>query len=228
MRYEIKGGNLPVVVCQLESGERMVTEGGGMAWMSPNMIMETTTNGGIGKAFGRLFSGEKMFQNIYTANGNGMIAFASSFPGSIVPFEVGYGKEIILQKKAYLASEIGVKTEIFFHKKLGTGIFGGEGFIMQRCYGEGIVFAEMDGSIITYELGAGQQIVVDTGYVAAMDATCSMDIQQVRGAKNILFGGEGLFNTLITGPGKVYLQTCPLNQVANVLRPYFPQTSNNN
>lgn len=225
MRYEIKGGNLPVVICQLESGERMITENGGMSWMSPNMEMETTTNGGLGKAFGRMFTGEKMFQNIYTARGNGMIAFASSFPGSILAFEVGPGKEIILQKKAFLASEAGVRTEVHFHKKLGSGIFGGEGFILQRCSGNGIVFAEFDGSVITYELAAGQQIVVDTGYVAALESSCSLDIQQVKGAKNILFGGEGLFNTVLTGPGKVYLQTNPISQVANVLRPYFPTPS---
>ena len=225
MRYEIKGGNLPVVICQLESGEKMITENGGMSWMSPNMIMETTTNGGIGKAFGRMFTGEKMFQNIYTANGNGMIAFASSFPGSILAFDVSGGNDVILQKKAFLASESTVKTEVHFHKKFGSGLFGGEGFILQRCSGTGIVFAEFDGAVITYELAAGQQIVVDTGYVAGMEATCSLDVQQVKGAKNILFGGEGLFNTVVTGPGKVYLQTNPLSQVASVLRPYFPAPS---
>lgn len=225
MKYEIKGGNLPVVICQLESGEKMLTENGGMAWMSPNMIMETTTNGGLGKAFGRMFSGEKMFQNIYTAKGNGMIAFASSFPGSILAFDIAPGKEMILQKSAFLASELGVRTDVFFNKKFSSGLFGGEGFILQKCSGQGIVFAEFDGSIITYELAAGQQIVVDTGYVAAFESTCNFEIQQVKGAKNILFGGEGLFNTLVTGPGKVYLQTNPISQVANVLRPYFPTPS---
>ncbi|MDO4491331.1 MAG: TIGR00266 family protein [Lachnospiraceae bacterium] len=225
MQYDIKGGNLPVVICQLESGEQMITENGGMAWMSPNMSMDTTTNGGLGKAFGRMFSGEKMFQNIYTANGKGMIAFASSFPGSIMAFHIEPGREMILQKKAFLASETSVTTEICFQKKLGAGFFGGEGFILQRCSGRGVVFAEFDGSVITYDLAPGQQIVVDTGYVAAMEATCSLDIQQVKGAKNILFGGEGLFNTIVTGPGKVYLQTIPLHQVANVLRPYFPTPS---
>lgn len=225
MKYEIKGGNLPVVICQLESGEKMITENGGMSWMSPNLDMETTTNGGLGKAFGRMFSGEKMFQNIYTARGNGMIAFASSFPGSILAFDVAPGKEIILQKKAFLASEIGVNMDIVFQKKFGAGFFGGEGFILQKCSGNGIVFAEFDGSVITYDLAAGQKILVDTGYVAALDATCSVDIQQVKGVKNILFGGEGLFNTVVTGPGKVYLQTNPIYQVANVLRPYFPTSS---
>ena len=223
MKYQIQGETLPVVICELEAGERMITEGGAMSWMSPNMKMETTSNGGIGKAFGRAFSGEKMFQNIYTAQGGpGMIAFASSFPGSIRAFEVSSGQDMILQKSAFLASEAGVQLSMHFRKKLGAGFFGGEGFIMQKVSGEGIVFAEFDGHVIEYELEAGQQIVIDTGHLAAMSATCSMDIQSVPGVKNMLFGGEGLFNTVITGPGKVWLQTMPISNVAGVLRPYIP------
>ena len=136
MRYEIKGETLPVVICQLEGGEKMITEGGGMSWMSPNMLMETTTNGGIGKAFGRMFSGEKMFQNVYTAQGgSGMIAFASSFPGSIKAYEIAPGQEMIFQKSAFLAGEAGVQLSVFFNKKFSSGLFGGEGFIMQKISG---------------------------------------------------------------------------------------------
>ena len=223
MKYQIQGETLPVVICELEAGERMITEGGAMSWMSPNMKMETTSNGGIGKAFGRAFSGEKMFQNIYTAQGGpGMIAFASSFPGSIRAFEVSSGQDMIFQKSAFLASEAGVQLSMHFRKKLGAGFFGGEGFIMQKVSGEGIVFAEFDGHVIEYELEAGQQIVIDTGHLAAMSATCSMDIQSVPGVKNMLFGGEGLFNTVITGPGKVWLQTMPISNVAGAVRPYIP------
>ena len=223
MKYQIQGETLPVVICELEAGERMITEGGAMSWMSPNMKMETTSNGGIGKAFGRAFSGEKMFQNIYTAQGGpGMIAFASSFPGSIRAFEVSSGQDMIFQKSAFLASEAGVQLSMHFRKKLGAGFFGGEGFIMQKVSGEGIVFAEFDGHVIEYELEAGQQIVIDTGHLAAMSATCSMDIQSVPGVKNMLFGGEGLFNTVITGPGKVWLQTMPISNVAGASRPYIP------
>ena len=200
MRYEIKGETLPVVVCYLDNGERMITEGGGMSWMSPNMKMETTTNGGIGKAFGRMFSGEKMFQNIYTAQGDGMIAFASSFPGSIRAFQIAPGQEMILQKSAFLASESGVELSVFFNKKVGSGLFGGEGFIMQKISGYGTVFAEFDGHVVEYELQPGQQIVVDTGHLAAMTGSCQIDIQSVPGIKNALFGGEGFFNTVISGP----------------------------
>ena len=223
MRYEIKGDTLPVVVCYLENGERMITERGSMSWMSPNMKMETTSNGGIGKAFGRMFSGEALFQNRYTATGgNGMIAFTSSFPGQIVARQIAPGQELIVQKSGFLASEEGVDLSIFFQKKFGAGFFGGEGFIMQRLSGNGIAFLEFDGHVVEYELRPGQQIVVDTGYLAAMDSSCSIDIQTVPGLKNIMFGGEGVFNTVVTGPGRVFLQSMPISQMAGCLRPYLP------
>lgn len=227
MQYKIQGDNLPVVICQLEANERMITQRGGMAWMSPNMQMDTTSNGGFGKAFGRMFSGDSFFQNVYTAQGgNGLIAFASSFPGEIIPFEIHPGQEYILQKRAFLASEAGVNLTVHFHKKVASGLFGGEGFILQRVSGNGIVFAEFDGSVVEYELKPGQQIVVDTGNLAAMSASCQFDIQTVPGLKNVMFGGEGLFHTVITGPGHVWLQTMPISSVANALRPYFPSSGN--
>ena len=226
MRYEIIGETLPVVICNLENGERMITEGGGMSWMSPNMKMETTTNGGVGKAIGRMFSGEKMFQNIYTAQGGpGMIAFASSFPGSIKAFRISPGQEMIFQKSAFLAGEAGVNLSVFFNKKIGAGLFGGEGFIMQRLSGNGPVFAEFDGHAVEYELQPGQQIAVDTGHLAAMTGSCRMEIVSVPGVKNMLFGGEGFFHTVITGPGHVWLQTMPISNVAGALRPYLPSSS---
>lgn len=223
MRYEIKGETLPVVVCYLEGGEKMITERGSMSWMSPNMQMETSSNGGLGKAFGRAFSGESLFQNIYTAQGgNGLIAFASSFPGSIKAFEITPGNEMIFQKSAFLAGEAGIQLSVHFHKKVASGLFGGEGFLLQRVSGQGIAFAEFDGHVVEYELQPGQQIVIDSGHLAAMTTSCQMDIQTIKGFKNVLFGGEGLFNTVITGPGRVWLQTMPISNVAGALRPYFP------
>ncbi len=221
MHYEIKGGSFPVVVCQLENGEQMITEKGSMAWMSPNMQMETK-GGGLGKMFSRAFSGESMFQNIYTAKGAGMIAFGSSFPGQIKAVTIGYGQEMILQKSAFLASEAGVQLSTHFSKKLGAGFFGGEGFIMQRLSGQGTAFVEIDGELVEYELRPGQQIVVDTGNVAGFTPGVQMDIRQVSGAKNIFFGGEGLFNTVLTGPGRVWLQTMPIYNVAMSIRPFIP------
>ena len=225
MQYEIRGGAFPVVVCRLQNGEKMITESGSMVWMSPNMEM-ATSGGGIGKMFSRALSGEKLFQNIYTARGDGMITFGSSFPGKIMPMEIGPGREMILQKKSFLAAEAGVELSIHFNRKLGAGFFGGEGFIMQRLSGRGMAFAEIDGDLIEYDLMPGQQLVVDTGNVAGFEPTVSMDIQQVPGLKNMFFGGEGIFNTLLTGPGKVWLQTMPISSVAMAIRPFIP-TGNN-
>lgn len=226
MKYQILGETLPVVICELEGGEKMINEGGSMSWMSPNMLMETTTNGGLGKAFGRMLSGERIFQNVYTAQGGpGMIAFASSFPGSIRAFQIQPGQEMVFQKSAFLAAEASVELSVFFNKKVGAGLFGGEGFIMQKVSGRGVVFAEFDGHVIEYNLQPGQQIVVDTGHLAAMTPSCGMEIRSVPGVKNMLFGGEGVFNTVITGPGRVWLQTMPISNVAGVLRPYMPTSS---
>lgn len=193
-----------------------------MSWMSANMQMETS-GGGIGKMFSKAISGEKLFHNKYTAMGSsGIIAFASSFPGNILAVEIAPGKEIVCQKSAFLAATPGVDVSIFFQKKLGSGFFGGEGFIMQKISGQGIVFLEIDGYVETKELAAGEQIVIDTGYLAMMSATCSMDVQMVKGVKNVFLGGEGLFNTVVTGPGTISLQTMPAYQVANSIRPYIP------
>ena len=221
MRYEIKGGAFPVVVCELADGEQMITEKGSMVWMSPNMQMETR-GGGLGKMFSKAFSGESMFQNIYTANGAGMIAFGSSFPGKVLPLDIAPGREMIVQKNAFLASEAGVELSIHFNKKLGAGFFGGEGFIMQRLSGSGTAFVEIDGELVEYDLAAGQKMVVDTGNVAGFEPSVSIDIQQVPGLKNKLLGGEGLFNTTLTGPGKIWLQTMPISGVAMAIRPFIP------
>lgn len=223
MIYKIEGEPMPVVICRLRAGETMITERGSMSWMSSNMRMETTSNGGAGKAIGRAFSGEAFFQNRYTAiGGEGMIAFASSFPGVIRAFDIRPGKELVVQKGGYLAGEIGVNLSVFFQKKVGAGFFGGEGFLMQRISGQGTVFTEFDGHVVEYVLSPGQKIVIDTGHLAAMDATCSIEVQTVPGAKNMFFGGEGFFNTVITGPGRIYLQTMPINNLANTLSRYMP------
>ena len=222
-RYQILGGNLPVVVCDLAAGESMITESGSMSWMSPNMKMETTSGGGVKKMFGRLVSGDSAFQNRYTAERtDGMIAFSSSFPGEIKALEISAGRAMIVQKSALLASEEGVELSMYFQKKLGGGLFGGEGFVMQKLSGNGIAFVEIDGSAIEYQLDVGQEIVVSTGYLAAMEESCTMDIVTVKGAKNMLLGGEGFFNTVVRGPGKVILQTMPIIKVAELLIPFMP------
>ena len=228
IRYEIEGGHLPVVICYPEQGQTLCTEKGAMSWMSPNMKMETNAGGGIGKVFGRLFSGESIFINEYSPEyGSGMIAFASSFPGSIIPYQVTPGNGIIVQKRGFLAMEKGLDLSVYFQKRLGRGLFGGEGFIMQRISGNGMVFLEIDGHCKEYNLAHGESIIVDTGYLAAMSETCTMDIQTVKGVKNMFFGGEGIFHTRVTGPGKVYIQSMPICNMAEALQPYIQVESNN-
>lgn len=221
MQYSIEGDSLPVVICTLENGEKMITEGGAMSWMSPNMKMDTK-GGGIGKVFGRLLSGESLFLNEYTAmNGQGMIAFAAGLPGTIRKYDISPGNEMICQKSSFLAAEANVELSMYFQKKVGGGFFGGEGFIMQKLSGYGTAFIEIDGYAKEYELAQGQQIIVDTGYLAAMTATCSIDIVTVPGVKNMFLGGEGIFNTVITGPGKVLLQSMPISRMAGLIQPYI-------
>lgn len=221
MRYEFKGGSFPVVVCQLENGEKMISDKGAMVWMTPNMEMETK-GGGVGKMFSKAFSGESMFQNIYTARGEGMIAYGSSFPGKIVAINVTPSAGFILQKGAFLASEIGVELSAHLNKKIGAGLFGGEGFIMQKISGNGTAFVEVDGELVEYELAPGQQMIVDTGNVLGFDQSVAIDIQTVKGVKNVLLGGEGLFNTVLTGPGRIWIQTMPISSVASAIRRFIP------
>jgi uncharacterized protein (TIGR00266 family) len=222
MKYEIKGTPLPVVICELEDGETLITEKGSMSWMSPNMVMDTV-GGGVGKAIGRMFSGESLFQNKYTATGGkGLIAFASSFPGQIMNVEVKPGASMVCQKSAFLASQAGVELSIHFQKKLGAGLFGGEGFIMQKLSGQGTAFIEIDGFVVDYTLGDGQSMILDTGYLAMMDESVKMEIVTVKGLKNKLLGGEGFFNTKVTGPGRIWIQTMPIAAVAQNLIPFMP------
>lgn len=222
MRYEIQGEPMPVVVCHLNNGESMITEKGSMVWMTDGMEMQTSA-GGLGKAFGRMFSGESMFQNIYTCRaGQGMIAFASSFPGSIRAVEIVPDRPVICQKSAFLAAEPGVQLSVFFQKKMGAGFFGGEGFIMQKLSGRGMAFLEIDGSAVEYDLAPGERMIVDTGNLAMVDAGCSISVESVKGVKNVLFGGEGLFNTVVTGPGRIVLQTMPISNFAGAIAAVLP------
>lgn len=222
MQYEIKGAPFPVVVCNLAAGEAVKCQRGAMCWMSPNMQMETKT-GGLGKMFGKALTGEALTENQYTAQGGaGMIAFGSGVPGNILAVDVTGGKTIVAQKRSFLASEMGVNVETHFQKKVGAGFVGGEGFVMQKFSGQGYVFLEVDGSTIEYQLQPGQSMIVDTGSLAAMDASVGMDIQMVKGLGNMLGGGEGLFNTVLTGPGRVWLQTMPVSSLAGALVPYLP------
>lgn len=227
MKYRIEGGNLPAVIINLEPGETLISEAGGRTWSKGPVIAETTSNGGAKKVLGRIFSGESLFMSRYIAQGAVEMGFASSFPGKIIARELKPGESIICQKRAFLCGAGNLDISIHFKKKLGAGFFGGEGFIMQKITGPGIVFLELDGYVPEYLLSPGEQLVCDTGVVAFMDATCSLDIQTVSNIKNAFFGGEGFFDTVITGPGRVYLQTMTIENLAMKLIPYMPTSSGN-
>lgn len=222
MQYRIEGGSLPCVIIDLQPGETLISQSGGRTWSRGPIALETKAEGGIGKSLGRMFSGDSLFMSRYTAQGPAEIAFSSSFPGRIVPRVLQSGESIICQKSAFLCGTAGIDLAIHFQKKVGVGLVGGEGFIMQRVTGPGLVFLEVDGFCKEYDLAPGEQLICDTGVLAIMDATCSMDVQMVKGAKNIFFGGEGLFDTVITGPGKVHLQTMTVSKLAKLMIPYLP------
>lgn len=222
MKYEVIGNPFPALTIDLEKGESIICQKGGMAWMSSNVSMQTS-GGGLGKMFSKAISGESMFQNTYTAEGsNGKITLGTSVPGNILAINLQAGKTIVAQKSSFLASDTGVNFEVFFQKKLGAGFFGGEGFIMQKFYGEGMLFLEIDGSIVEYDLAPGEKMQIDTGYLAAMDSTVQMNIEAVKGLGNVVFGGEGLFNTTVVGPGHIWLQTMPISGLANAISKYIP------
>lgn len=223
MEYKIIGNTIPAVEIGLNKGETMFTQSGGMSWQSDGIEMATNTRGGVLKGLGRMFSGESMFMAHYKALRDGAsIAFASTVPGSIVPVQVGSANGLILQKGAFLCAENSVELETIFTKKLSAGFFGGEGFILQRLTGSGMAFLEIDGDIVQRDLKPGEVMKVDTGNVAAFAPTVGYEIEMVKGMGNILFGGEGLFLTKLTGPGKVILQTMNFAEFAGTIAARIP------
>lgn len=226
MKYEIQGSNLPVVNIKLNRGESIYTQSGGMAWMDDGITMQTNMRGGLGKSFARMFTGESFFMATYQATKDeAQIAFASTFVGTIMPVELGYGHNLICQKDAFLCAEESVHLDTVFAKKFTAGLFGGEGFLLQKLSGRGMAFLEIDGDLIVKELGPNEIIKVDTGHVAAFEEQMQYDIEMVKGFKNILFGGEGLFLTTVRGPGKVYLQTMNVQSLAQRIIPFVPSGS---
>jgi len=222
--YRIDGTTMQVVTIELEPGEVIYSEAGGMSWMSGNIEMRTHSGGGLGKMLKRAVSGESLFvTDFYVQNGRGTVAFASEFPGKIIPFNLAGGESLIVQKDAFMCAEKSVDLDMHFRKRLGAGLFGGEGFIMQRLTGPGLVFVEVDGEVVEYELERGQMLKVDTGHIAAYEPTVDFDITIVKGISNILLGGEGLFLATMRGPGKVWLQTMPMSKLARKVAQFMPQ-----
>lgn len=223
MDYRLEGEDMPSLEIKLKQGESVYTESGGMAWMSGNIEMKTEGKGGLGAMLGRSLSGESMFLTTYTCNGmNGAITFTPESPGTILPMDLKANEVIIAQKDAFMVAEESVSLEMHFRKKLGAGLFGGEGFILQKLTGPGLVFVEIAGEVREFTLNEGQTIKVDPGHIAMYEPTVNYDIQRVKGVRNILFGGEGLFLATLTGPGKIWLQTMPLSNLAGAIRRYIP------
>jgi uncharacterized protein (TIGR00266 family) len=222
--YRIDGTVLPVVTIELEPGEGIYSESGGMAWMSSNVEMRTGSGGGLGKMVRRALSGESLFiTDFYVDSGRGTVAFANEFPGKILPFDLKPGESIIVQKDAFMCAEKSVDLDLSFRKRLGAGLFGGEGFIMQKITGPGLAFLEVDGEVVEYVLAEGQELKVDTGHLAAMEPSVAFDVTMVKGFSNILLGGEGLFLANLRGPGKVWLQTMPMSRLARKVAQFMPQ-----
>lgn len=226
LKYKIDGTVMPVVTIQLEPGVKVYSESGGMSWMSGNVDMDTNTGGGLGRMFRRAVAGESMFITDYSvSSGSGIVAFASEFPGRIVDLHLKEGEQLIVQKDAFMCAEKSVDIDMHLRKRLGAGFFGGEGFILQRLTGPGDAFVELDGEIVTYDLQPGQILKVDTGHLAMFEPTVDFDITMLRGFRNILLGGEGLFLGTLRGPGKVWLQTMPMLKLAQKVLQYMPATA---
>jgi uncharacterized protein (TIGR00266 family) len=231
MDYQIVGTTMQAVIIQLEPGQTIFSETGGMAWMSGNVSMDTNTGGGaglggmLGGMVKRAISGESLFIVDYSVQrGHGFVAFASEFPGKIVPLHLAAGQSMIMQRDAFMCAEKTVSLDVHFRRSLGTGLFGGEGFVLQRVTGPGVVFAELDGEIVEYTLEPGQVMKVDTGHVAMYEPTVQFDVEMIRGFRNILFGGEGLFLATLRGPGRIWLQTMPGMNLAKKIAQYLPRT----
>jgi uncharacterized protein (TIGR00266 family) len=223
MRYEIAGTVFQSVDVHLSAGESVYTQVGGMAWMSGDIEMSTNTKGGLMAGLGRMLAGDSLFMTTYTCkNGEGLITFTPGAPGKALALTLGAGESIIAQKGAFMAAESAVTVEIAFQKKFGAGLLGGEGFILQKITGPGTVWLEIPGEVREYDLAAGQMMKVDPGYVALFQPSVQYDIAMVKGIKNVLFAGEGLFLATMKGPGKIWLQTFTLPNLAGLLVPYMP------
>ena len=228
MNYKLIGNTVPVVEMTLNSGETVYTQSGGMAYQSEGISMKTNARGGVMKSIGRMFAGESMFMANYTAEKDGaLVAFASTVPGSVVPINVSdHPGGLIMQKGAFLCAEDSVNTSVSFTKKFSSGLLGGEGFVLQKAEGSGMLFLEVDGDIIEKELASGEVIKVDTGNVVAFDSKVSYEIETVKGLGNIFLGGEGLFLTRLVGPGKVILQSQNFKDFAGRIMSFMPTKGN--
>lgn len=224
MEYKIEGDTMQILTLELKEGEQVYAESGSMAWMSANINMESKMRGGLGAGISRMFTGESLFMvEFRPTGGTGLVSFAPSFPGKILKLDISPGKEMVCQKDSFLAAEDAVELKVEFRKKIGVGLFGGEGFLLQRLTGAGKAFIEIDGEVFKMDLKAGEKLKVDTGSIAMFEPTVKYEIELVKGVKNMLFGGEGLFLATLEGPGAVWLQSMPASSVAQKIMQYMPK-----
>ena len=225
MEYKIHGTVMQALEVTLDQGESIYTESGGMAWMTDGIDMKTNSKGGIGKALGRVLSGESFFMTTYTCHvPKGMITFTPESPGKVIPLNLQVGYSMICQKDAFMCAQESVELAMHFRKRLGTGLFGGEGFILQKLTGPGLAWVEIAGEVQMVDLGPGEKLKIDPGHIAMYEPSCDYDVEMIKGVMNWIGGGEGLFLATITGPGKVWLQTLPLSNLAGSLKRYLPSS----
>ena len=222
MRYEISGTVMQTVAIDLDPGERLFSQTASMAWMNDAMEMDTHTGGGLFAGLRRMAGGGGLFITEYKADGPGHIAFAPRFPGQIVAVKLAPGQSLICRKETFLVAEMSVTLDIAFQQRLGAGFFAGEGFILQRVTGPGTVFLDLSGEVVEKTLAAGERLRVHAGHIGMQEPTVDTDIQLMRGFRNILFGGDGLFLATLTGPGKVWLQSMPILHLAEEIARYLP------
>ena len=225
MQYQVSGSVMQTVAIDLAPGETVYSQTNSMCWMNDAIQTNTNTGGGFLAGIGRMFAGGSLFITDFTATGNGHVAFAPRFPGTIMPVQLAAGESVICRKQTFLCAEKSVTLEIAWQQRIGAGFFGGEGFILQKVSGPGTAFLDLSGEVVERDLAAGERLFVHAGHVGAIDPTVSFDIQRVPGFKNMLFGGEGLFLAVLTGPGHVVLQSMPILNLAEEIAHYLPNSS---
>ena len=223
MKYAISGTVMQTVSLDLMPNETVFSQTNCMCWMNDSVEMNTHTGGGFFAGLARSFGGGSFFVTEFTARGAGHVAFAPRFPGTIMPVQLAAGQSLVCRKETFLVAEKSVSLEIAWQKRLGAGFFGGEGFILQKVTGPGTVFLDLSGEVVERTLAPGERLLVHAGHVGVMDPTIQFDIQMVRGFRNVLFGGEGLFLATLTGPGHVALQSMPIMNLAEEIGRYLPQ-----
>ncbi len=226
LKYHILGTVQQTLVAEMQPGQNIFADTGGMSWMTATAVMNTRASGGLGGMLKRAVSGASAFIIDFNVNGGpGQIAFTTDFPGKILPIELEAGRSVIMHRHAFLCAEKSVTLDVFFTRKLGTAMFGGEGFVLQKLTGPGIVFAELDGDAVEYHLQPGQVMKVEPGHIAMFEDTVTFDIEMLKGMTNIIFGGEGMFLATLKGPGRIWLHSMTVSKMASRIAEYIPTKS---